>query len=218
MRPWPSVLLALSTLASTVSAHAAQRYLALGDSYTIGEGVTAHERWPEQWARALRAHGVDVAPPRIIAHTGWTTDELAAAMDAAEPLGRWDRVSLLIGVNNQYRGRDLDNYRKEFTALLDRTIGLAGGQARHVWVLSIPDWGVTAFARDGGHDPARIAREIDAFNAVGHEVAKSRGVHWVDITDLTRRHGGNVSMLVDDGLHPSGPMYGLWVERLIGSL
>jgi lysophospholipase L1-like esterase len=220
MRPWPELLLALSILASTVSAQASlksapQRYLALGDSYTIGEGVAEHERWPEQWARALHAHGIEVAPPRIIAHTGWTTDELSAAMDAAEPLGHWDRVSLLIGVNNQYRGRDLDNYRKEFAALLDRAIVLAGGHAKHVWVLSIPDWGETPFARASGRDRAQIAREIDAYNAVNHEIAKARGAHWVDITDLSRRHGGNSSMLVDDGLHPSGAMYSLWVERIM---
>jgi lysophospholipase L1-like esterase len=215
MRPWRRLLLALSILASTVSAHAHQRYLALGDSYTIGEGVAESERWPEQWARALRAHGVDVAAPRIIARTGWTTDELAAAMDAAEPLGHWDRVSLLIGVNNQYRGRDLDNYRQEFTALLDRAIALADRHAEHVWVLSIPDWGVTPFARSGGHDPARIAKAIDAYNAVAREVSKARGVHWVDITGISRKHGAEVPMLVDDGLHPSGAMYSLWVERIM---
>jgi lysophospholipase L1-like esterase len=205
----------LSILASTVSAHAPQRYLALGDSYTIGEGVAAADRWPEQWARALRAHGVDIAPPRIIARTGWTTDELSAAMDAAGPLGHWDRVSLLIGVNNQYRGRDLDNYRHEFAALLDRAIALAGGHATHVWVLSTPDWGVTPFARASGRDQVQIAREIDAFNAVALDVATARGVHWVDITDVSRRHGAEVRMLVDDGLHPSGAMYSLWVERIM---
>ena len=215
MRPWPSVLLALSILASTVSAHTPQRYLALGDSYTIGEGVADKDRWPEQWARALRAHGVDTAPPRIIARTGWTTDELSAAMDAAEPLGHWDRVSLLIGVNNQYRGRDLDNYRKQFTALLDRAIELAGGHAANVWVLSIPDWGVTPFARASGRDQAHIAHEIDAFNAIAQQVSKSHGAHWVDITDISRKQGARVPMLVDDGLHPSGAMYSLWVERIM---
>ena len=220
MRPWPSVLLALSILASTVSARsslnsAPQRYLALGDSYTIGEGVAEKDRWPEQWARTLRTHGVDVAPPRIIARTGWTTDELSAAMDAAEPLGHWDRVSLLIGVNNQYRGRDLDNYRKEFTALLDRAIALAGGQTKHVWVLSIPDWGVTPFARASGRDQVQIAHEIDAFNAVARDVSTSHGTHWVDITDTSRIHGEKVPMLIDDGLHPSGAMYSLWVERIM---
>jgi len=220
MRPWHSLLLTLAILASTVPAHASlkaapQRYLALGDSYTIGEGVAEHERWPEQWRRALHAHGIEVAPLRIIAHTGWTTDELAAAMDAADPLGHWDRVSLLIGVNNQYRGRDIENYRQEFSALLERAIALAGGHPRQVWVLSIPDWGVTTFAHRGGHDPVRIAREIDAFNAVNREVSKAHGVHWVDITDLTRRHGPNDRMLADDGLHPSAAMYSLWVERIM---
>ena len=121
-------------------------YLALGDSYTIGEGVPDADRWPVQLATALRAEGIDLADPRIIATTGWTTDELASAIDVAEPVGRYDFVSLLIGVNNQYRGRSVAEYRGEFTALLKRAIGFAGGRPERVLVLSIPDWGVTPFA------------------------------------------------------------------------
>ena len=215
MRLWHSLLLALTILANNASAHSPQRYLALGDSYTIGEGVAEPERWPERWCVALRHHGVDIAPPRIIARTGWTTDELSAAMDAAEPLGHWDRVSLSIGVNNQYRGRDLANYRSEFTALLERAIALTGGHPKNVWVLSIPDWGVTPFGHASGRNQAQIGHEIDAYNAVNHEIAKAHGVHWVDVTDLSRRHEANDSMLVDDGLHPSGAMYALWVERIM---
>ena len=115
------------------------RYLALGDSYTIGEGVAEGGRWPLQLARALRDEGIALADPRIVAATGWTTDELSAAIDAAEPLGDYDFVSLLVGVNNQYRGRDLDNYRAEFAALLERATGFAGGHPERVLVLSIPD-------------------------------------------------------------------------------
>ncbi|MGH8078339.1 MAG: GDSL-type esterase/lipase family protein, partial [Lysobacter sp.] len=144
-------------------------YLALGDSYTIGEGVPEAGRWPVQLAAALRREGIDLADPRIIATTGWTTDELATAIDAAEPVGSFDFVSLLIGVNNQYRGRSVAEYRSEFTALLKRAIGFTGGRADRVLVLSIPDWGVTPFAaaqfaQQQGRDDAQIARELDAFN------------------------------------------------------
>jgi len=191
------------------------RYLALGDSYTIGEGVAGSERWPEQWCAALRQQGVDIGSPRIIAGTGWSTDELAAAIDAAEPLGLWDRVSLQIGVNNQYRGRDPDNYRREFTALLDRAIALAALRPDRVSVLSIPDWGVTPFAQTSGRDRVLIAQQIDAFNAMARKATLARGAHWIDITDLTRRHGAEPLMLADDGLHPSGAMYSLWVARIM---
>lgn len=214
MRPWPSLLLALSVMANTVSAKPL-RYLALGDSYTIGEGVADYSRWPDQWCAALRRQGVEIATPRIIARTGWTTDELAAAMDAAEPLGHWDRVSLSVGVNNQYRGGDLGNYRVEFTALLKRAIVLAGGHADHVWVLSIPDWGVTPFAGASGRNRAQIGHEIDRFNAINHEVARGHGAHWIDITHISRQHGAEERMLVGDGLHPSAAMYALWVERIM---
>ena len=194
------------------------RFLALGDSYTIGEGVAEDQRWPNQWAASLRALGAEIETPRIIAQTGWTTDELSAAMDAQEPLGQWDLVSLLIGVNNQYRGRDLQNYREEFSALLERAIALAGGDAGRVLVLSIPDWGVTPFARDGQRDLARIADQIDDYNAVNRDVSESRGAVWRDITDLTRDFGARRDMLADDGLHPSGAMYALWVERLMDTM
>ena len=195
-------------------------YLALGDSYTIGEGVPEAGRWPVQLAQALRDEGIALDAPRIIATTGWTTDELstaidAAAIDAAAPLGRFDFVSLLIGVNNQYRGRDLANYRDEFTALLDRAIGFAGGRADRVLVLSIPDWGVTPFAaaqvaRKRGRDAAQIARELDAYNAAAAAICATRGVAFVDITAASRARGGEAPMLADDGLHPSAAMYAQW--------
>ncbi|MFN3311344.1 MAG: GDSL-type esterase/lipase family protein, partial [Thermomonas sp.] len=140
------------------------RYLALGDSYTIGEGIHADGRWPQQLAAGLRAAGIAVAEPRILATTGWTTDELSAAMDAAEPLGQWDLVSLLIGVNNQYRGLPLAEYARSFDALLARATALAAGRAERVLVLSIPDWGVTPFARRELRSPRRIAAELDACN------------------------------------------------------
>ena len=197
---------------------AALRLLALGDSYTIGEGLPEAERWPEQFCAALRELDVEIAGPRIIARTGWTTDELSAAINDAEPLGEWDMVSLLVGVNNQYRGRDLENYRDEFSALLHRAIGFAGGRKDRVMVLSIPDWGVTPFGQGCGRDTLRISAEIDAFNAVNREIADANGVFWLDITGLTREFGARPDMLAGDGLHPSGAMYALWVERLMDSL
>lgn len=181
------------------------RYLALGDSYTIGESVPAPERFPLQLAREL-----GIPEPQIIARTGWTTDELDAAIDAANPQGTFDLVTLLIGVNNQYRGRPADEYRTQFAALLARAIGFAGGDAKKVVVVSIPDWGVTPFAE--GRDRAKIAREIDQFNAINREEAARAGARWVDITPVSR--GSDPALVAADGLHPSGMQYGEWVKRI----
>lgn len=188
------------------------RYLAFGDSYTIGEKVPADERWPVRLAALLRQEGVGVADPQIVARTGWTTDELQAGIDGAAPSGRFDLVSLLIGVNNQYRGRDREEYRGQFGALLERAIAFAGGDAGRVIVLSIPDWGVTPFAE--GRDRARIAAEIDRFNAVNLEVARAAGARYVDVTGVSRRAAapGQASLLAADGLHPSGEMYAEWAR------
>ncbi|MEP6633993.1 MAG: SGNH/GDSL hydrolase family protein [Luteimonas sp.] len=202
-------------------------YLALGDSYTIGEGLQPSERWPMQLAHALRSGRMDdahvdkpaaTAPsvalddPRIIATTGWTTDELSSAIDAAQPLGTYGFVSLAIGVNNQYRGRGVDEYAEQFVVLLDRAIGFAGGRADRVIVLSIPDWGATRFGAESGRDVAKIAHEIDAFNAVARERCAARGVAFVDVAPVSRAHGGEARMLAGDGLHPSAAMYGEWTR------
>ncbi len=186
-----------------------QRFLALGDSYTIGESVTPAERWPVQLAARLRADGLALAEPVIIARTGWTTDELAAGLEAAAPAGPFDLVSLLIGVNNQYRGRSLENYQAEFAALLERAVELAGAPGR-VLVLSIPDWSVTPFAR--GRDPAAIAAGIEAFNAVNQAIAQARGVHYLDITPASRRAATEPALIAADGLHPAGGMYAEWAR------
>lgn len=193
-----------------MSDHARIRYLALGDSYTIGEGVAEDGRWPVQLAKALRDEGIALDDPRIIATTGWTTDELSAAIDDAEPLGDFDFVSLLIGVNNQYRGRSGAEYRDEFQGLLERAIGFAHGRAGRVLVLSIPDWGVTPFAIQSGRDQGLIASELDAYNAVARECCDARDVAFVDITLVSRALGAEVEMLAADGLHPSAAMYAKW--------
>lgn len=190
----------------------ATRYLALGDSYTIGEGVPEQARWPMQLAAALRGEGIALADPRIVAVTGWTTDELDAAIDAAEPLGEFGLVSLLIGVNNQYRGRGVDEYREHFAALLRRAIGFAGGRSDRVMVLSIPDWGLTRFGRESGRDLARVSRELDAYNAAARDICTEHGVAFVDIAPVSRERGAEDAMLADDGLHPSAAMYAEWTR------
>jgi lysophospholipase L1-like esterase len=212
-----SLLLLGSVILGSAGATDAQaaRFLALGDSYTIGEGVAAAERWPAQLAQALRARGLTVAEPEIVARTGWTTDELAAAMDAHAFRPPYDLVTLLIGVNNQYRGRDLANYRAEFGALLERAIALAGGRAERVIVVSIPDWGVTRFGRESGRDRARIAHELDAYNAANAEIAAARHVHYVDVTALSRAGGDDPALLVADGLHPAAAMYARWTRAIL---
>jgi lysophospholipase L1-like esterase len=188
------------------------RYLALGDSYTIGEGVAEDSRWPVQLARALRGEGTALDDPDIIAATGWTSDELDAAIDTAQPADDYDLVSLLIGVNNQYRGRAVDEYRHQFAALLERAIGFAGGRSERVLVLSIPDWGATRFGRDSGRDLAVIADELDAYNDAARGICATRGVAFVDITPVSRDRGTQPEMLADDGLHPSAAMYARWTQ------
>jgi lysophospholipase L1-like esterase len=190
----------------------ARRYLALGDSYTIGEGVGASERWPVQLAGLLRQQGISVGDPQIIAQTGWTVAELAAGIDAAAPRGPFDLVTLLIGVNDQYRGGDAEAYRPQFAAMLARAVALAGGSARRVVVLSIPDWGVTPFARESGRNPAQISAEIDRFNAVNREETARAGAHYVDVTPSSSRAGSEPSLLAADGLHYSGSMYAEWAH------
>jgi len=186
------------------------RFLALGDSYTIGESVTPADRWPVQLAGLLRKDGVALDEPQIIATTGWTTDELSAGIDRAAPRGPFDLVSLLIGVNNQYRGRDLAEYALQFDALLGRALQFAGGQPRRVLVLSIPDWGLTPFAR--GRDRAAIGRAIDQFNAVNKAAAQRAGPHYVDVTPISRQAPTDPALVADDGLHPSGKMYAEWAR------
>ncbi|WP_045764323.1 SGNH/GDSL hydrolase family protein [Xanthomonas albilineans] len=200
-----------------MTAHAAGtlRYLALGDSYSIGEGVAAHQRWPMQLAAALRTRGLAVTDPQIVATTGWTTDDLANGIEAAAPQGPFDLVTLLIGVNNQYRGYPLDAYRAQLDALLQRAIDFAGNQPRRVLMVSIPDWGLSPFAQPPAHDPVQISIQIDAFNAAAQDCCAARAVGFIDITPISRDGGGDAAMLAADGLHPSAAMYTRWTERVL---
>jgi lysophospholipase L1-like esterase len=188
-------------------------YLALGDSYTIGESVAERERWPVRLAEQLRFDGYDVAPPEIIAQTGWRTDQLSAAIDVEDLRDAYGLVSLLIGVNNEFQGRDTAAYRLEFTRLLERAIGLAGGRPERVFVLSIPDYAFTPFGQTRP-DPARISQRLDDYNAISQEVSAAYGVAWFDITPISRRGLSEPVLVAADGLHPSGQQYAEWVALI----
>jgi lysophospholipase L1-like esterase len=186
------------------------RFLALGDSYTIGESVAENKRWPVQLADSLRMKGFKIEEPLIIAKTGWTTDELQEGIKTVSPTGYFDLVSLLIGVNNQYRGRDIGEYRIQFKQLLEQAVSFAGGNINKVIVLSIPDWGVTPFA--SGRDREKIAKEIDQFNEINKYETEQKGVRYVDITPYSRQAITDTTLVASDDLHPSGKMYAGWVS------
>lgn len=188
-------------------------YLALGDSYTIGESVTDSLRWPNQLVATLKQNGRKFDPATIIAKTGWTTDELSTAMDTVALATSYDYVSLLIGVNNQYRGRSIENFETEFIQLLDRSVTLGNQKGANVFVLSIPDWGVMPFAE--GRNRKQIALEIDQFNAVIQTVCRNRNIAFFDITSISREAETNPILVANDGLHPSGEMYARWVDTVL---
>jgi lysophospholipase L1-like esterase len=192
------------------------RILSLGDSYTIGESVDSAARWPVQLAEALRKYGLSVADPVIVARTGWTTSDLQAGIRQTDPKGEYDLVTLLIGVNNQYRGGELAEYRTQLRSLLQQSIGFAGGNPQQVVVISIPDWGVTPFAE--GLDRKRIRDEIDAFNAVNRQEAEAVGSVYVDITPESRRAAQVPDLIAGDSLHPSGKMYASWVDLMLPAI
>ena len=188
------------------------RYLALGDSYTIGESVRQAERWPDQLAALLEAEGIRVEVT-IIARTGWTTDELWQGIQTNEITPPYDLVSLLIGVNNQYRGRDIDEYREQFLFLLNKAIEYAGDDRRRVIVLSIPDWGVTPFA--SGRDREPIAQAIDRFNLVNRVETDRAETRYVDVTPVSRLAVDDPDLIASDGLHPSRKMYAEWAKLVL---
>ncbi len=192
------------------------RYLALGDSYTIGEGVPDGASWPEQYANLLNAGAWSIARPvSVIAKTGWSTDELIQAISTEMPLPKYDWVSLLIGVNNQYRGRDIDNFCIEFIQLTKFASQLCGNGNAGLQVLSIPDWGQTPFGFACSRDLNQISSEIDAFNDTAKSVCESADIAFLDITTLTRKHCAQAHMHAEDGLHPSRQMYHLWANALL---
>jgi len=187
-------------------------FLALGDSYTIGESVDEKGRWPVQLADSLKERGIEVADPVIIATTGWRTDELAASIKKEKPSKDFDLVSLLIGVNNQYQGKSVKSYEPEFKALLETAIEHAGGDKSKVFVVSIPDYGYTPFGKE---KQTKISYELDEYNAVNKRLTEAHGISYYNITDISRNGFNDPELVADDKLHPSGKQYSLWVELIL---
>lgn len=188
------------------------KYLALGDSYTIGEQVKPEESFPWQFVQKMRADGWQIDDPAIVAKTGWTSNELQDGIEKAHLQPPFDLVSLLIGVNNQYRAWPIERYQTEFSQLLQQAIEFAGNQNRRVLVLSIPDWGVTPYA--SGRDREKIAREIDSYNQIAAEICKKADVFYLWITAGTREAAQDTALLTNDELHPSGKEYERWATAL----
>lgn len=191
-------------------------YLALGDSYTIGEGVPEKDRYPNQLVAKLNTEtNQEWTNAEIIAKTGWTVDELDEGINNSTLIhNSYDLVTLLIGVNNQYRGRAVEVYKAEFEQMLLRAIVFAGNLPKHVVVLSIPDWGITPFANEKRSDRKKIASEIDAYNLAQKNVCDQYGVFFIDITEDYRATGNQPEMYVEDNLHPSGKVYARWTQKL----
>ncbi len=194
--------------------------LCLGDSYTIGESVTEQERFPMQAVELLKKAGINFDKPTIIAKTGWTTDELAAAIKEANYTARSDNefVTLLIGVNNQYRDRDAEQYRKEFIELLQTALHFASGKGNHVFVISIPDWGATPFAANDRRSREEIGKAIDIFNSINKQESVKANVNYIDITPISRQLKEHPDYVAGDGLHPSGKMYAEWAKLLAAKM
>lgn len=196
---------------SQLNKNVAINFLALGDSYTIGESVKEEERWPEQLATALRLKGYTVEKPRIIATTGWRTDQLKKAIEETQLKQRFNLVSLLIGVNNQYQGKSPESYKTEFLELLNKAIQLADGKKENVFVVSIPDYGFTPF---GKPRQEQISKELDEYNTINKNITEANGIRYINITDISRNGITQPELVADDNLHPSGLQYKLWVDRI----
>lgn len=189
------------------------KYLALGDSYTIGQSVSEEERFPVQLIVKLRDKGIFFDSLRILAVTGWTTANLKNGLASAQLGNDYDMVSLLIGVNNQYQGRPISEYEQHFDDLLDSAIVHAGGDPERVFVLSIPDYAYTPFGQNNSN-PAQISAGIDAFNAVNKTLTDARGIRYYDITPISRLGLEQPELVAGDKLHPSGEQYRRWVELI----
>lgn len=201
-----------ASTAPPVTAHSDKKYLALGDSYTIGQNVPESDRFPVQTKKWLADQGINMNTPQIIATTGWTTTNLQNAIAAQNSIGPYDVVSLLIGVNDQYQTHDTTGYRQRFLNLLNTSIQLAGNHRNLVFVLSIPDYSITPFAQNS--DTAFIHLQIDQFNVINKEVTLQNNCNYLDITPSTREAANDPSLIANDGLHPSGKEYKKWADRL----
>jgi lysophospholipase L1-like esterase len=212
--PNPTLMAPTLSAISTVSVPIKLTYLALGDSYTKGEAVTQAESYPFQLAADLRAKNYVVATPKVIATTGWTSSDLIRGVKASGVTGTYSFVTLLIGVNNQYRAQSKVTYRTEFKQLLQTAITFAGGKKSHVFVLSIPDWGLTPYGKKSGRNQEAISADIDAFNAINKQETIALGISYTDITPASRQVTTDLSLVAKDGLHYSGKMYAIWAKAL----
>lgn len=191
-------------------------FLALGDSYTIGESVSEDQRWPVQLVDSLRDREFTVDNPNIIAKTGWTTTDLQEAIDEQNPHTNYDLVSLLIGVNNQYQDLEFEQFKTQFEELLNQAISFAGNNPQNVFVVSIPDYGKTPFGQN--KNPDKIAEELEQYNETAQNISKAHDVTFINITPISEDAEDNPELTADDGLHPSGEMYQQWVSEMLPSI
>lgn len=188
-------------------------FLTLGDSYTIGESVEKNDRWPIQLADSLRNKGFTVKKPTIIAETGWTTEDLRQAIEKENLSTNYDLVSLLIGVNNQYQGLNFIQFEKEFEKLVKQAITFADGNEENVFVVSIPNYGVTPFGQS--QNPGQIREELNRYNQTAKDIATEYNVSFINITPISEKASDNPELTADDDLHPSGEMYQRWVGEIL---
>jgi lysophospholipase L1-like esterase len=213
-----SVKVNASGTSTIVTKDTGKTWLALGDSYTIGQSVPYEDNYPEQTMSVLNDSGIHFMHPEIIATTGWTTGDLLGAIAGKPvPATPYDIVTLLIGVNNQYQGGSLTEYQTQFTTLLQQSIAYAGNKASHVIVISIPDYAFTPFGKSAG-DGARISYQVNAFNAINKQVTENYGARYIDVTDLSRKTGTDPAFIANDGLHYSAKEYHLWSEVLVTAI
>jgi lysophospholipase L1-like esterase len=207
----PSLLLVLVTISCAQKNKIS--YLALGDSYTIGESIPENLRWPVQLVDQLNNSGFSMAQPEIIATTGWTTDELQTAINEENPSTNYKLVSLLIGVNNQYRGYPIKQYKIEFKKLLEQAISFADGKAERIFVVSIPNYGVTPFGMEKGED--RIRNELLIYDAIADSISSEFNIPFINITPISEKAKTDASYIASDQLHPSGKQYSEWVDLML---
>jgi lysophospholipase L1-like esterase len=212
-----TIFLFIASLAIAQQSHKnkAMKFLALGDSYTIGESVAEDQRWPVQLVRVLNAAGKNIGAPKIIATTGWRTDDLKAAIIRENPAKDYDMVSLLIGVNNQYQGKNVESYAPEFEELLKMAIDFTGGDKSKVFVVSIPDYGFTPFGKE---KQEKITAELNEYNRVNKSIASKYGIKYFNITDISRKGFEDPALVASDGLHPSGKQYSEWVKLIAAGM
>jgi lysophospholipase L1-like esterase len=212
MKKAPHRLLLTAALLAVgaASASAAPRFLALGDSYTVGTGVEEKKRWVNELVRLVRDAKMEISDPQVLAKAGWSTGDLLAGIEREKPEGPYALVTVMVGVNNQFRGEPIETYRKELATLLAAAKKLAGGDARNVLVLSIPDYSVMPYAKD--KNPAKIKEGVEKFNGVANEEAHRAGAHWIDVTSVSRLAAVNAQLVGDDGLHPSWRLHAVWAR------